>query len=104
MKITNVEIFDLETEEAPAWHPIIIRVNTDEGISGLGEVGLAYGIGHSAGAGMAKNLAEAFLIGADPFKIEMIWEQMFQSSFWAQGGGPVVFGGMSAVDLSLIHI
>lgn len=104
MKITNIEIFDLETKESATWHPVIVRVNTDEGISGIGEVGLAYGIGHSGGAGMAKNLAEAFLIGADPFKIEKIWEQMFQSSFWAQGGGPVVFGGMSALDIALWDI
>jgi galactonate dehydratase len=104
MKVTSVEVFDLEMEEAPTWHPVVIRVNTDEGISGVGEVGLAYGIGHSAGAGMAKNLAEAFAIGADPFKIEKLWERMFQASFWAQGGGPVVFGGMSAIDIAMWDI
>lgn len=104
MKVTSVEVFDLEMEEAPTWHPVLIRVNTDEGISGVGEVGLAYGIGHSAGAGMAKNLAEAFVLGVDPFQSEKLWETMFRSSFWAQGGGPVVFGGMSAVDIAMWDI
>ena len=104
MKVTSVEVFDLEIEGAPAWHPIVIRANTDEGVSGVGEVGLAYGIGHSAGAGMVKNLAEAFVIGADPFRIEKLWERMFQSSFWATGGGPVVFGGMSAIDIEMWDI
>ncbi len=91
-------------KEAPTWHPVLVRVNTDEGISGVGEVGLAYGTGHTAGAGMAKNLAETFVIGADPFKIEKMWEDMFRGSFWARGGGPVVFGGMSAIDIALWDI
>ena len=103
MKVTSVEIFDINTI-MPTWHPVIVRVNTDEGISGVGEVGLAYGTGHSAGAGMAKNLAENFVLGADPFKSEKLWETMFRSSFWAQGGGPVVYGGMSAMDIAMWDI
>jgi galactonate dehydratase len=104
MKITHVEVFDLNVENWPAWHPIIVRVHTDEGISGLGEVGLAYGTGHSAGAGMARNLAEQFFLGADPFQSEKLWDTMFRNTFWAQGGGPVVFGGMSAFDTALWDI
>jgi L-alanine-DL-glutamate epimerase-like enolase superfamily enzyme len=103
MKVTSVEIWDISTELAPnwrTWHPVIIRVNTDEGISGLGEVGLAYGTGHSGGAGYVKNLAEDFLIGANPMKNEKIWDTMFKNTFWARGGGPVVFGGMSAIDIA----
>jgi galactonate dehydratase len=100
MKVSSVEIWDTNVASLPWHHPVIIRVNTDEGISGLGEVGLAYGTGHSGGAGYVKNLAETFLIGADPMKTEKLWETMFRSTFWAQGGGPVVFGGMSAIDIA----
>lgn len=99
MKVTSVEIWDCNTS-MPMHHPVIIRVNTDEGISGLGEVGLAYGTGHSGGAAYVKNLAESFLIGADPLKIEKLWDDMFRGTFWAQGGGPVVFAGMSAIDIA----
>ena len=66
MKVISAEIFDINCEN-PTWHPIIVRVHTDEGITGLGEAGMAYGAGHSAAAGMVKNLAEQFLIGVDPF-------------------------------------
>lgn len=104
MKVTKVEIFDINVEPMPMWHPVIIRVHTDEGITGLGEVGLAYGTGHTAGAGMVKNLAENFVLGADPFKSEKLWDTMFRSSFWAQGGGPVVYGGMSAIDIAMWDI
>jgi L-alanine-DL-glutamate epimerase-like enolase superfamily enzyme len=100
MKITSVEIWEVQNPLLPIDHPIIIRVNTDEGVSGLGEVGLAYGTGHSAGIGYVKNLAENFLLGADPMKTEKLWDTMFRKTFWAQGGGPVVFAGMSAIDIA----
>jgi L-alanine-DL-glutamate epimerase-like enolase superfamily enzyme len=100
MKVTSIEIWDVNCETLPWHHPVIIRVNTDDGISGLGEVGLAYGTGHSGGAAYVKNLAESYLLGADPMNIEKIWDAMFQGTFWAKGGGPVVFGSMSAIDIA----
>ncbi len=102
MKITEVEIFDVKLRAG--WNPVILRVHTDEGISGVGEVALAYGVGSAAGVGMARDLAERFLIGANPFHIERLWDTMFRQTFWAQGGGPVVYGGMSAIDEALWDI
>ena len=48
----------------------------------------------------SENIAEGFLIGADPMKIEGIWETLFRKSFWALGGGPVIYGGISAIDIA----
>lgn len=107
MKIKSVEIFDININNPKLtipWHPVIARINTDEGISGVGEASLAYGTGHSAAAGMIKNLAENFLLDTDPMKIEKIWDDFFKKTFWAQGGGPIVFGGMSAIDMALWDI
>ena len=105
MKITEVEIFDVNvTEYNRPWNPVVVRIKTDEGIAGVGEVALAYGVGNAAGVGMVKNLAERLLIGADPFRIEQIWDTMYRKTFWGQGGGPVVFGGMSAIDEALWDI
>lgn len=104
MKIVQVEIFDIHMESAPTWHPILLRATTDEGISGVGEVGLAYGTGHSAGVGMVRNLVENFVLGADPFATERLWDTMFRESFWGRGGGPVVFGGISAIDTAMWDI
>jgi galactonate dehydratase len=106
MKISEVEIFDVKLRDSIGRknNPVILRVHTDEGISGLGEVALAYGVGASAGLGMVRELAECFLIGADPFRIEHLWEAMYRYTFWAQGGGPVVYGGMSAIDEALWDI
>lgn len=104
MKVKSVEIWNTNCNDRPAWHPVLIRVNTDEGISGVGEVGVAYGIGHSAAAGYVKDLAEQFVIDRDPFNTEKLWADIFRESFWGQGGGPIVYGAISAVDMALWDI
>lgn len=86
MKITSVDIIDVANDFASAtskWRPVVVKINTDEGISGFGEVGLAYGVGASAGIGMAKDLV-AIIIGMDPMNNEAIWEKMLKKTFWGQ--------------------
>ena len=109
MKITDVEVLlinhPLPTDrEAPRpWKPLLVKVNTDEGIYGMGEIGMAYGYGASAGWGMAKDLAK-MIIGKDPMNTERIWEDMMKKTFWGQGGGTAIFGGMSGIDMALWDI
>lgn len=100
MKITSVDVYLLQFKRQK---PILLRVNTDEGIYGWGEVGIAYGIGQQAAYGMAKDLAE-IIIGKDPMNNEAIWEELFKSTFWAQAGGPIVFAGISGIDIALMDI
>lgn len=104
MKITKIEIFDINCPKRPTWHPVFVRIFTDEGIHGTGEAGLAYDWGHSAAANMIKEIAKAILIGFDPFQTELLWSRMFRESFWGLGGGPVVFAAMSAIDTALWDI
>jgi len=104
MKITHVEIFDIHCPERPPWNPVFVRIHTDEGIHGIGEAGLAYDWGHSAAAAMIKEIAEAVLIGFDPFKTELLWSRMLRESFWGLGGGPVLYSAMSAIDTALWDI
>jgi len=103
MNIAKVEIF---TAPPPrSWmSPVIVRIHTDEGIAGIGEIALAYGLGGEAGARMAKEIAEFLLLGENPFQIERIWERMFRDTFWGQGGGPVVYGAISGIDEALWDI
>ncbi|MBP1762120.1 MAG: dgoD [Firmicutes bacterium] len=106
MKITSVEVIKVATPFKPdtsTWQPIVVRVNTDEGISGYGELGMAYGIGYTAGFGMCQDLAR-IIIGMDPRNNEEIWEKMLKKTFWGQGGGTVIFSGMSALDTALWDI
>ena len=107
MKITSIEVFDCDIGQRhktmAGVNPILIRVNTDEGISGVGEVGLAYGAGAKAGVAIIKDLAP-YVLGKDPMKVEAIWENLFRATFWGMSGGPVFYGGMSAIDIALWDI
>ena len=91
MKITSIDIIDVANDFQSAtskWRPVVVRINTDEGISGYGEVGLAYGVGASGGFGVARDLA-GILLGMDPMRSEAIWEKMLRKTFWGQGGGGI---------------
>lgn len=74
MKITRLDIYQLgkprNAKEKP-FNPVVVRLNTDEGIRGFGEAGLAYGAGSSAGFGMLKDLSY-YILGADPRNVEAI--------------------------------
>ena len=106
MKITRVTVFDVDygRDFHTNWNPVILRIDTDAGIHGAGEIGLAYGTGAKAGLHMIRTLAERFLLGRDPFGTEAIWETLFRRTFWGQGGGPIVYGAMSAIDEALWDI
>ncbi len=101
LKITEVRVY---LHPVAGLHPVMVQVLTDGGISGVGEVALAYGSGGTAAAGMIKDLAQQFLVGRDPFPIEAHWGAMYDHTFWAKGGGPVVFDGISALEQALWDI
>ena len=104
MRIERVEIFDLHPQGLDfAFHPVVVRIHTSEGISGVGEVGLAYGCGHSAGAGMLENLAD-LLLGKNPLETEKRWDEMMANTFWGHSPGPVMYGGISAMDIAMWDI
>jgi len=107
MKITSVDLFKLSRKKSIVenilWNPIIVKINTDEGISGYGEIGVAYGNANRAGFAIAEDFAH-MIIGLDPMKTEMIWEKLFRNTFWGMGGGTIVFGGISGIDIALWDI
>jgi L-alanine-DL-glutamate epimerase-like enolase superfamily enzyme len=102
MKITKVDVMQVKTPLS-FWRPVICRIYTDEGIYGDGEAALAYGIGAPAAFGMVKDLA-TLIVGMDPLDNEVIWDKLYKSTFWGQNGGPVVFAGISALDIALWDI
>ena len=105
MRITKVDVIKIEDRppDYPDWSPILCRVYTDEGIYGDGEAAIAYGSGCTAAYGMIQDLAK-LIIGMNPLDTEVIWEKLYKSSFWAQNGGPIVFAGISALDIALWDI
>ncbi len=104
MRVTDVEIWDCTAKWRRGWNPVIIRVNTDQGISGLGEVGIPIGGGHNAYVAIARDLAEMIVIGKDPLQSEKIWESGIRHTWLGQGGGMIFFAGMSGIDMALWDI
>lgn len=107
MKITSVEVIRLTSGHPPvkgnSWFPTVVRVNTDEGISGIGEIGLAYSSAKHGAVGICRDFAE-LIIGMDPMEHEKIWDKLYMGTFWAQGGGGFEFGAISAIDIALWDI
>jgi galactonate dehydratase len=93
-----MEITDLKTFVHPAGN-CFVKVETDEGIYGVGEAGLK-----QRGPAVAE-VVRAFepdLIGADPARIEHLWQTTFRGGFFP--GGVVQSGAVSAVDIALWDI
>jgi galactonate dehydratase len=76
-----------------------VRVDTDKGIHGLGEVGIA-----RQGKAISKaidHLSE-IVIGSDPWETERLWQVMFRSSFFP--ADKVYSCAISAIDIALWDI
>lgn len=100
MKISNIHIYRIE---GGGLRPVIVQIDTDEGISGYGEAGVAYGYGAPAVAGMLQDMA-GHIAGRDPGQVRAIWQDLYDHSFWAKGGGAITFAAMSAIELALWDI
>ena len=98
MKIVSADVFLLDGG-SPGWRPIVCRVNTDEGVSGYGEASVGFDTGAPASYSMIKEVAP-LVIGMDPMATEEVWNQMYTQTFWAQGGGTIMFSAISAIDMA----
>ena len=96
MKITAIKTFCCHGERRKYF---IVKVETDAGIHGLGEVG----IGNWGGAVDAaiKHLAD-IVVGADPFATERLWQRMFRAGFFP--ADKVYCCAISAIDIALWDI
>jgi len=78
---------------------LLVEVETDSGIVGIGEAGLG---GGAAAAVIEKDLKPA-LIGEDPLMIEGLWQKMFARTR-QYGRRGVVMHGISGIDIALWDI
>jgi galactonate dehydratase len=96
VKITAIKGF-------PVWvgfrNQFVVKVETDAGISGLGEGGIS---GRElAMQGMLDHYRQ-FLIGMDPRRIEHIWQTLYRSAYFE--GGKISAAVISAIDIALWDI
>jgi len=93
MKITSLHLYKVK----PRW--VFLKIETDEGISGWGEPIVESRAETSIAA--VKEL-EGFLIGADPSRIEHLFQRMYRGTFYR--GGPVLMSAISGIEQALWDI
>jgi L-rhamnonate dehydratase len=112
MKITNVKAIVLKLPEISdaadgTQDDLVIVVETDEGITGYGEVDTAPYVGKAVveaymSHGTCYGLREV-VIGADPFDYEQIWNDMWAKTYYYGRTGPVMHV-MSGIDMAIWDI
>jgi L-rhamnonate dehydratase len=80
-------------------YAVLVRVNTDEGLSGIGSVGA----GNGAAAYVIEHHLSALVVGENPFNVELLWEKMFRSTL-NYGRKGLVLEAISAVDIAFWDI
>ncbi len=81
---------------------LLVQVETDEGITGLGECA-TFGASMSAMADIVENQLKELLLGQNPLDNERLWETMVWSNF-SNGRRGVVMGAVSGIDIALWDI
>ena len=78
---------------------VIVRVRTDDGLDGLGTVGL----GSPASIPIIEHHLTPLLVGQSPFDVELLWERMFRTTINIGRKG-LVLEAISAIDIALWDI
>lgn len=96
MKIIAAEVL----VSCPGRNFVTLKVQTDDGIYGLGDATL-----NGRELAVASYLQEHLvpcILGRDPFNIEDIWQYLYRGAYWRRG--PVTMTAISAIDTALWDI
>ena len=82
MKITDVKTFVVGNPPPHfgGQYFIFVKLTTDNGIEGIGEV-YAATFGPHTVARMVEDVCERHVVGADPFKIERLWREVYSRGY-----------------------
>ncbi len=78
---------------------VIVRVTTDDGLTGLGAIGL----GSQAMADAVERLLAPLVLGRNPFDVELMWELMYRSTINVGRKG-LMLEAISGIDIALWDI
>jgi mannonate dehydratase len=96
MKIVNARVIVC----SPGRNFVTLRIDTDQGIYGLGD-GTLNGRELSVASYLTDHVLPC-LIGRDPFQTEDIWQYLYRGAYWRRG--PVTMAAIGAVDIALWDI
>jgi mannonate dehydratase len=96
MKITDARV----NITSPGRNFVTLKVETDEGLYGLGD-GTLNGRELAVASYLSDHLIPC-LLGRDPFQTEDIWQYLYRGAYWRRG--PVTMAAIGAVDVALWDI
>ncbi len=111
MKITDLKIW-LTSPPGGDRTYVFLRIDTDEGVSGVGEATSSGGGGSFVVGAMARLLRDSTvtvdfresLIGEDPERIDLIWHKLYRRFTGGGGYGGFVTTLLSGIDIALWDI
>ena len=87
MKVTNIQPILLAAKLDEPWKigtaifstmtAALVRVETDEGITGTGECMSRFA--PEAAAAVIEKILKPLVVGQDPFNVELIWQRMYDA-------------------------
>lgn len=95
MKITDIKAFPVRVGGTQ----LVVKVETDAGIYGVGEAGIPNRA--LAVVGAIRHYRE-FLLGQDPMRIGALWQEMYRSQYFE--GGRILTAAIAAIDIALHDI
>jgi galactonate dehydratase len=102
LKITSINPWLVKVEGTYWGEYFFIEIQTDEGITGWGEITTTTLIANRSVAGIIEQLND-LLIGEDPSHIEHIWHKVFRS-FTYMGSRGATTHVVSGIDIALWDI
>ena len=93
MVITNVTTYLVR----PRWG--FVKIETDGGLTGWGEAVIE---GKAATVLACVEEMKDYLLGADPMRIEDLWNVLYRAGFYR--GGPILMSAMAGIDQALWDI
>jgi len=96
LKITHASV----NITCPGRNFVTLKIETDEGIHGLGDATLN-GRELAVASYLVDHLVPC-LIGRDPFQTEDIWHYFYRGAYWRRG--PVTMAAIAAIDMALWDI
>ena len=100
MRLRDLEIYVVEPP-SPGWggrYWIFVRLITDDGIAGYGEV-YASSIGPAAMRAVIEDVFERHMLGENPQNIELMFRRAYSSGF-SQRPDPTVIGAFSGLEIA----
>ncbi|WP_422927436.1 enolase C-terminal domain-like protein [Singulisphaera sp. PoT] len=88
----------IDLRSDPVFH-VLVRITTDEGLRGVGAIGL----GSRAMADAVEKILAPLIVGRNPFDVELLWELMYRSTVNIGRRG-LVLEAISGIDIALWDI